>query len=362
MSTDGAQPLIQRSLPTEDLNVLSTRRLLGPRQVKHELPMGLASQRTVVESRQAIQHILRGDDRRLLVMVGPCSIHDETAALEYAERLNALRLELADRLCIVMRVYFEKPRTTVGWKGLINDPHLDDSFDMQAGIRTARRILRRVTEIGLPAGTELLDPITPQYLADLLSWAAIGARTTESQTHRQMASGLSMPVGFKNGTDGSLQAAIDALATAGRPHSFLGIDQEGLTAIIRTRGNPWGHLILRGGRTGPNYAPETIAKATTALRRAKLTPHVMVDCGHANSGKKSANQAKVWRAVLEQRRAGNTSLIGLMLESNLFEGSQKLNADPSTLNYGVSITDECIAWPETEQLLREAHARLGDLL
>ncbi len=349
----------RQSLSTEDLNVLSTSNLPGPHQVKRDLPSETASQQTVIESRSAIRRILSGEDKRLFVMVGPCSIHDEAAALEYAERLNALRRELEDRLCIVMRVYFEKPRTTVGWKGLINDPHLDDSFDMAAGIRIARRILLRVTEMGLPAGTELLDPITPQYLADLLTWAAIGARTTESQTHRQMASGLSMPVGYKNGTDGSLQTAIDALATAGQPHSFLGIDQEGVTAIIRTRGNPWGHLILRGGRSGPNYAAETINGAIVALKKAQLTPRLMVDCSHANSGKKSANQAKVWRAVLKQRLDGNPALIGMMLESNLFEGAQKLNGDPTTLRYGVSITDECIGWSETEVLLREAHARMG---
>ncbi|MFH1749225.1 MAG: 3-deoxy-7-phosphoheptulonate synthase [Planctomycetota bacterium] len=360
MSTGPVRPLIQPSLPTEDLNVLSTNRLLGPRQVKDEVPAGSVSQRTVIESRAAIQRILSGADQRLLVVVGPCSIHDQAAACEYAERLNGLRRELEEHLCIVMRVYFEKPRTTVGWKGLINDPHLDGSFDMDTGIRTARRILGHVTEIGLPAGTELLDPITPQYLADLLTWAAVGARTTESQTHRQMASGLSMPVGFKNGTDGSLQSAIDALATAGHPHSFLGIDQEGLTAIVRTRGNPWGHLILRGGRSGPNYAAETIAAATAALEQARLTPRLMVDCSHANSGKKSANQAIVWRSALQQRQAGNTALIGLMLESNLREGHQQLNGDLTTLKYGVSITDECIGWGETEELLREAHARLTD--
>jgi 3-deoxy-7-phosphoheptulonate synthase len=261
-----------------------------------------------------------------------------------------------------MRVYFEKPRTTTGWKGLINDPHLDGSFDMESGIRMAREILRHVTELGLPAGTELLDPITPQYVADLLAWAAIGARTTESQTHRQMASGLSMPVGFKNGTDGSLQTAVDALATAHQPHSFLGIDQEGQTAIICTRGNPWGHLILRGGRSGPNYAPSTIAEAAAALSKAGLSPRLMVDCSHANSGKRHENQAIVWHSVLQQRRRKDSALIGMMLESHLFEGSQKLNGDPSTLEYGVSITDECIGWEETEELLREAHSRVGELV
>ena len=349
----------QSSRPTDDLNVVSTRRLFEPQQAKRELPMTAGCQRTVTDSREAVKRILRGDDPRLLVIVGPCSIHDEMAAVEYAERLNALRLELQDHMCIVMRVYFEKPRTTIGWKGLINDPHLDGSFEVETGIRAGRRILRRVSELGLAAGTEMLDPITPQYIADLVTWAAIGARTTESQTHRQMASGLSMPVGFKNGTDGSLQTAIDALASARHPHSFLGIDQAGLTSLISTRGNPWGHLILRGGRNGPNYAPETVERAAAALREADLPSGLMVDCSHANSGRKSHNQAKVWRNTLRQRRAANGTIIGLMLESNLHEGSQRLGDDPRKLRYGVSITDECIGWEETEELLRWAHSEYG---
>ena len=342
---------------TDDLNVVSVGRLAAPRQLKHELPVGPASHRTVVESREAIQRILRGEDRRMLVLVGPCSIHDEAAAIEYAERLSALRRQVEDRLCVVMRVYFEKPRTAAGWKGLINDPHLDGSFDIEAGLRTARRILLRITELGLPAGTEFLDPVTPQYMADLLSWTAIGARTTESQTHRQMASGLSMPVGFKNGTDGSLDSAINALAAARQPHSFLGIDQDGVTAIIRTRGNADGHLVLRGGRSGPNYTPSRVAEAVARLTRAGLPTRLMVDCSHANSGKEFRNQARVWGSVLEQRCAGNDALIGLMLESNLREGRQQLVDDPRRLRYGVSITDGCISWPETEELIRKGRAQ-----
>ncbi len=335
------------------------RSLVPPRRIRADLPVTPAANRTVVAGREAVKAILGGGDRRLLVIVGPCSIHDERAAYEYAGRLVELRRELADRLCVVMRVYFEKPRTVTGWKGLINDPHLDGSFDMESGLRTARRILRYMGELGLPAGTEMLDPITPQYIADLVTWAAIGARTTESQTHRQMASGLSMPVGFKNGTDGNLQIAVDAMRSARNRHSFLGIDEDGGTAIIDTRGNPWTHLILRGGRNGPNYDPAAVAEAEAALRGAGLPAAVMVDCSHANAGKKYQNQAAVWHSAVAQRAAGNTALIGLMLESNLEAGAQTLGDDPRLLRYGVSITDECIGWEETEKLLRAAHAALG---
>ena len=357
----GPRTPADRAVPqvTQDLNVVRTRALVYPRQVKRELPMTLAANRTVVASRAAVQQILSGEDRRLLAIVGPCSIHDEAAAWEYAQRLHALAGELADRLCLVMRVYFEKPRTIVGWKGLLYDPHLDGSFDIEAGIRTGRRLLLRITEFGLPAGTEMLDPITPQYIADLVTWAAIGARTTESQTHRQMASGLSMPVGFKNGTDGSLSAALDALAAARHAHTFLGIDNDGLTALIETRGNPWGHVILRGGRSGPNYDPATIAEAIRALAARGLPTGLLVDCSHANADKKFQNQAAVWHSVVAQRVAGNTNLIGLMLESNLFQGNQPLGDDPAQLRYGVSVTDECVGWEETETLLRAAHAALA---
>jgi len=344
---------------TDNLNVVETRRLRAPRRIQRAQPVAAADRRTVIAARAAVQRIVAGEDERLLVIVGPCSIHDEAAAGEYAARLNELRIELEDRLLIVMRTYFEKPRTTVGWKGLINDPHLDGSFDMEAGLCTARRILRHVTALGLPAGTEMLDPITPQYIADLVTWAAIGARTTESQTHRQMASGLSMPVGFKNGTDGDCQTAIDALAAARHPHCFLGIDPDGHTAVIRTRGNPWGHLILRGGRHGPNCTPETIAEAAATLAAAGLSPRLLVDCSHANCGKQFEVQAEVWQRVLELRCAGQRAIIGLMLESNLEEGRQALNGDPQRLRYGVSITDACLGWAATRELLREAHRRLG---
>lgn len=349
-------PSFQR---TQDLNVVRTERLVYPRQIKRDLPSTAAANRTVVSGRDEVRAILDGEDARLLLIVGPCSIHDEPAALEYATRLAALRAELAERLCIVMRVYFEKPRTTIGWKGLINDPRLDGSFDIDTGLRIARRLLLRFNELGLPAGTEMLDPITPQYIDDLITWSAIGARTAESQTHRQMASGLSMPVGFKNGTDGSLQVALDALASVRHPHAFLGIDDHGLTAVIHTRGNSSSHMILRGGRSGPNYDPAQIAEAVAALAAAQLPTRLMVDCSHANSNKQFQNQAAVWDSVLAQRRAGNAALIGMMLESNLFEGNQKLGDDPRSLQYGVSITDACVGWDETERLLRAAYEQMG---
>lgn len=338
---------------TENLNVTDTIPLVCPRDLKNEIPMTLSANRTVVESRDTIRQILGGFDRRLLVVVGPCSIHDEKAALEYAGRLRELSRKLTDHFFVLMRVYFEKPRTTIGWKGLINDPLMDGSFAMETGLRKARRLLLAITEMGLPTATEMLDPITPQYIADLISWASLGARTTESQTHRQMASGLSMPVGYKNSTEGNLQIAIDAMQSSRHAHSFLGIDDEGRTAIIKTRGNRWGHIILRGGRNGPNYDPQSVADATARLRKAGLPAVVMVDCSHANSNKKFQNQEVVWRSVLEQQIAGNPSLIGLLVESNLFEGSQPFVTDPSQLRYGVSITDECIGWEKTEEMLVE---------
>ncbi|MBP7937133.1 MAG: 3-deoxy-7-phosphoheptulonate synthase [Phycisphaerae bacterium] len=336
---------------TENLNVTHTIPLVCPRELKTELPMTLPANRTVVESRDMIRQILGGFDRRLLVVIGPCSIHDEKAALEYAGRLCELSRKVSEQFFVVMRVYFEKPRTTIGWKGLINDPLLDGSFAMETGLRKARRLLLAITEMGLPTATEMLDPITPQYIADLISWASLGARTTESQTHRQMASGLSMPVGYKNSTEGNLQVAIDAMQSARHAHSFLGIDDDGRTAIIKTRGNRWGHMILRGGRNGPNYDPKNVADATARLRKACLPAVVMVDCSHANSNKKFQNQELVWRSVLEQQITGNPSLIGLLVESNLCEGSQPFIDDPTKLRYGVSITDECLGWEKTEEML-----------
>ena len=344
---------------TNDLNVLTTTPLITPRELKEALPMTSAANDTVVAGRDAIKKILRREDPRMLVIVGPCSIHDQGAALEYAERLLELRRDVGDRLFLVMRTYFEKPRTSLGWKGLVNDPFLDGSYDMSTGLRKAREILLLVAEMGLPAATEVLDPIMPQYLAELKSWAAIGARTTESQTHRELASGLSMPVGFKNSTDGNLQIAIDALLSSRHPHHFLGIDPDGRTCVIATRGNAYGHIILRGGHDRPNYDPVSLTMAQEQLSSAGLAPLIMVDCGHANSGKRPRLQAHVLKSVLQQRLDGNASLIGVMIESNLFEGSQPLEKDLSKLKYGVSITDPCLGWDDTARLLRFARDELA---
>jgi 3-deoxy-7-phosphoheptulonate synthase len=337
---------------TSNLHVRDTRPLIRPRALRQLLPMTETASRTVVAARETVRRILQRLDPRLLVVVGPCSIHDVKAAREYAERLNALQPAVSDQFSIVMRVYFEKPRTTIGWKGLINDPHLDGSYDIEEGLKLARRLLLDLAEMGLPAATEVLDPIIPHYLADLISWAAIGARTTESQTHREVASGLSMPVGFKNATDGSLQIALDALGAAMRAHHFLGIDEDGMTSVIRTTGNPDGHVVLRGGRDRPNYDSESIQAATAALRKAGLAPVLMVDCSHANSGKQHAAQERVWDSVIAQRAEGNDSLVGLMIESNLDEGNQPFPQNPAGLRYGVSITDACVNWETTERMLR----------
>lgn len=345
--------------PTQDLNVRNLIPLVSPRQLKDELPMSAAANRTVVESREAIKQILAGGDPRMLAIIGPCSIHEPVAALDYARRLRALAEEVKDRMVVIMRVYFEKPRTTLGWKGLINDPHLDDTFDISAGLRIGRRLMLDVAELGLPAATEFLDPVTPQYLADLVTLASIGARTTESPIHRQMASGLSMPVGYKNGTDGNLQVAIDAMVAAQSQHSFVGIDAEGRTCIVNTKGNPWGHVILRGGRSGPNYSAADLTDAAERLKGAGLAWRLTVDCSHANSNKDYRIQSKVWREVIDQRLAGAEEVVGLMLESNLEPGQQKLTGDLSALKYGLSITDACIGWDETAELVREAHQRLS---
>jgi 3-deoxy-7-phosphoheptulonate synthase len=347
------------TFPTQNLHVKETVRLLTPRALKDQFPTPESSNRVVFESRRRVIDILEQKDSRLLVVVGPCSIHDVDAALDYGNRLKVLRDELADQMEIVMRVYFEKPRTTIGWKGLINDPHLDGTSDIESGVKKARRLLLELTALGMPAATEFLDPIMPQYTADLITWAAVGARTTESQTHREMASGLSMPVGFKNGTDGSLQIALDAMQSARTPHSFLGIDQDGITSIIRTTGNPTGHIVLRGGRTRTNYDAESIREAETKLREAGLPPVLMVDCSHANSGKQHARQEEVWRNVIEQRASGSRSLIGLMVESFLNEGSQPFPRPKSELAYGVSITDACIGWETTERMLKWGARTLG---
>ena len=337
-------------LPVENVRVAGVTRLISPARIKEQLPATAANLGLVAEARETARAILRGDDDRLLVVVGPCSIHDPEAALDYARRLAALHRKVAGRYFVVMRVYFEKPRTTTGWKGLINDPRLDDSCDVAHGIAVARKILLDIVGLGLPIGTEFLDPIIPQYTADLVSWAAIGARTTESQTHREMASGLSMPVGFKNGTDGSVQTAIDAMKSARAPHSFLGIDQDGVTSIVTTSGNPDSHVVLRGGRDGGNYHPHHVSAACEALRKAGLQPALMVDCSHANSGKDPRRQPDVWRSILDQRASGRREIIGAMVESHLHAGSQPLAADRAALQYGVSITDACIDWAATEHL------------
>lgn len=342
-------------LQTQNLNVAGTTPLTSPREMERDLKATDESLATVIEGRNAIGAILRGEDRRLLVVVGPCSIHDTDAALEYAEQLAKLKHRYADRLYIVMRVYFEKPRTTTGWKGLINDPHLDGTFDMAHGVRLARKLLLDITAMGLATGTEMLDPITPQYIDDLVSWASIGARTTESQTHRQMASGLSMPVGFKNSTDGNPQVAIDAMRSAHSPHHFLGIDEEGRSCIVETRGNTQGHLILRGGNDQPNYTPDAVRDAAKRLAQANLPGALMIDCSHANSGKKHERQEVVWNSILEQRIDADCPIIGAMIESNLFPGNQSIPEDKSTLKYGVSITDACLGWDETARLLETGY-------
>ncbi len=335
----------------ENQNLSEVDPLIPPKQAKAMLPASAAAAEVVLRTRRALRDVLHGRDRRrLVVIVGPCSLHDPEAALDYAERLRRATAASEAELVVLMRAYFEKPRTTVGWKGLINDPHLDGSCEVAEGLVLARRLLLRINELGLPCATELLDPVTPQYTADLLSWAAIGARTTESQTHREMASGLSMPVGFKNGTDGSLKIALDAMTSASHPHSFLGINADGLTSVIKTRGNPDRHLVLRGGGGRPNYGSADVARAAQAA--PGVARGVLVDCSHDNSGKDHTRQAEVCREVLGQLRGGQNALMGLLIESNLRPGRQSWG-EKATLEYGVSITDACIGWEETETLLGE---------
>lgn len=326
------------------------------------MPVDEATFDFVSSSRATISNILDRKDHRLIVVVGPCSIHDRVAAIDYATRLKSLAAELSDTLYIVMRVYFEKPRTTTGWKGLINDPHLDDSFDIEEGLKIGRTLLRDLLAMGLPTATEALDPITPQYLQDLISWSAIGARTTESQTHREMASGLSSAVGFKNGTDGSLDVAINALKSVKHPHRFLGINSEGVVSIFETKGNPYGHVVLRGGSNGPNYDSVNIAKCEHALASAELPKNIMVDCSHANSSKDHNIQPLVARDISNQIVKGNKSIVGLMLESHLHEGRQAIPGDLNDLEYGVSVTDACINWADTQASLRELADAVRDAL
>ena len=347
---------------TENLAIEAFDLMPSPAEIHARAALSERAARVVLAGRAALRQILDRQDRRLFLIVGPCSIHDPIAGLDYARRLKTLADEVAETMLIVMRVYFEKPRTTTGWKGFINDPRMDDSFHIEEGMHKARRFLLDVAEIGLPAGTEALDPIAPQYLGDLITWTAIGARTAESQTHREMSSGLSTPVGFKNATDGDLEVAINAIISASRPHSFLGINAEGRSAIIRTRGNAYGHLVLRGGGGRPNYDTVSISLAEQALAKAGLPQNVVVDCSHANSYKKPELQTLVLSDVIHQVREGNRSIVGLMLESHIEGGNQPIPVDLSTLRYGCSVTDACIDWASTENALRKAHAALRDVV
>ncbi|MFN6337827.1 MAG: 3-deoxy-7-phosphoheptulonate synthase [Cyanobacteriota bacterium] len=347
-------------IPTSDLHIVDTRPLVPPEALHREMPITERAASTVQRARERIKAILHAGDHRLLVIVGPCSVHDVKAAEDYAAAIAQAHRQHRDHLEVVMRVYFEKPRTTVGWKGLINDPHLDGSYDINTGLRRARGLLLHLAEMGLPAATELLDPVVPQYIADLISWTAIGARTTESQTHREMASGLSMPIGFKNGTDGSATTAINAMEAAAKPHHFLGISQQGNAAIVSTTGNPDGHLVLRGGKGGPNYQREAVEAAAAQLSREGLPARLMVDCSHGNSNKDYRRQADVLRDVALQVRGGSVHVMGLMLESHLVAGQQKIPADLSQLTYGQSITDACIDLATTLDLLEELAAAVRD--
>lgn len=344
----------------DDLRIVAEKPLSPPLVLKRALPLSAQGALFVQQSRQDIANIIHGRDKRLLVVTGPCSIHDPVAALDYAQRLKALQIKYADSLYIVMRVYFEKPRTTVGWKGYINDPHLDDSFDLETGLTRGRELLLQLVEMRLPTATEALDPISPQYLSDLIAWAAIGARTVESQTHREMASGLSMPVGFKNGTDGNLNIALNALQSAASPHTFIGINQRGEVALVQTAGNPDGHIILRGGAK-PNYDADSINQAAAALKKLNLPQAIVVDCSHGNSNKDHNRQPLVAEAVVAQRLLGNNAIIGLMLESHIHAGRQDIVCGKAE-KYGVSVTDACIDWATTEQLLAGLHAQMKQVV
>ena len=350
------------TLDIENVNVSAFDSMPTPEEIHARLPITLNAARNVLHGRDSLRNILDRKDHRLFVVVGPCSIHDPVAGIDYAKRLKALADEVCDTLLLVMRVYFEKPRTTVGWKGYINDPFMDDSFRVDVGMERARQFLLDICEIGLPAGTEALDPISPQYYGDLISWTAIGARTTESQTHREMSSGLSTPVGFKNGTSGDLAVAINAILSASKPHSFLGINGQGRVAVVRTRGNRHGHMVLRGGDNRPNYDTVSVAMAEQALLKAKLPPNIVVDCSHANSFKKPEVQPLVMADVVNQIRLGNKSLVGVMVESNLEAGNQSIPADLSQLKYGCSVTDACVDWATTEKMIRDAASLLREVL
>jgi len=351
---------------TENLNIEAFEPMPTPEEIHGRVPLSEAAALSVLAGRRALERVLDGTDPRVFVVVGPCSIHDPVAGLDYARRLKRLADEVADTMVLVMRVYFEKPRTATGWKGYINDPRMDDSFHIEEGMQKAREFLLAVNEIGLPAGTEALDPIAPQYLGDLIAWAAIGARTSESQTHREMSSGLSAPVGFKNGTDGSLDAAINAIISASSPHSFLGINMQGRSSVVRTAGNRYGHLVLRGGGGRPNYDTVSVALAETALDKAGLPRNIVVDCSHANSYKKPELQPLVMQdcinQICAQRKAGHRSIVGLMIESFIEAGNQPIPEDLSQLRYGCSVTDACVDWPTTEKMIRDADAALRGVL
>lgn len=350
-----SQPL---STPNENTHIETSQTLLTPSEIKSKLPLTELIEKTVFRYRREIENILEGQDDRKFIVVGPCSIHDLKAAEEYAKRLKNLAQRVEDKLLLIMRVYFEKPRTTVGWKGLINDPDMDDSFHIEKGLIVARTLLLKIAELGLPTATEALDPIVPQYIGELISWSAIGARTTESQTHREMASGLSMPVGFKNGTDGSIQVALNAMHSAREPHNFLGINHMGQVSIFKTKGNAYGHVILRGGGGKPNYDAANIKLVEEKLKKADLPEKIVIDCSHGNSNKDYNLQASVFENVIQQILDGNQSIVGMMLESNLYEGNQPIPCHLEDLKYGVSVTDACISWEKTEQIIMDAYEKL----
>lgn len=331
---------------------------MSPGELKAELPLPQRLNAIILNAKLTIQNILSGTDNRFLLIVGPCSIHDPDAALEYAQRLNNLREKYVDRLFIIMRVYFEKPRTSIGWKGLINDPRMDNSCMIADGLHTARSLLLSIASLGLTAGMEILDPLVSHYISDLASWVAIGARTSESQIHRELASGLEIPVGFKNGTDGTIDSAINSIIAAANPHSFLNIDYNGQICITRTTGNKFGHLILRGGKSGPNYNVESIAQCEEQLQKSNLAPSIIVDCSHMNAGKKFYNQSKVWTDVINTLHGRRDVIKGIMAESNLHEGNQSISP---MLDYGVSVTDECMGWEDTEQLISETYESLSSV-
>ena len=349
-------------MQSDNLNIASNEALITPEQLKSELPLVGDSLDAVVAARQTIFDILDRKDPRLFVVVGPCSIHDTDAALDYARKLKGLADKVADTLYIVMRVYFEKPRTSIGWKGLINDPYLDDSFKIEVGLRKGRELLLDIVDIGLPTSTEALDPISPQYMQDIISWSAIGARTTESQTHREMSSGLSSAVGFKNGTDGGLTVAVNAMQSVSNPHRFLGINGKGQVSVVETKGNPYGHVVLRGGSNGPNYDSVHVAQCEHALLDGGVTNNIMIDCSHANSNKDPNVQPLVLKDVTHQIMEGNQSIIGVMVESNINAGNQSIPKDLNELKYGVSVTDACIDWATTEIAILEMADKLRDVL